>query len=93
MTLNGAGSVISGVPYLIIDVAGRQPVRINEFVGDVDFTVVKDTQAVRVSGTGVRDGREVRFYQKDRGSGKDLRTWQVSATAEREFEARTISNY
>jgi hypothetical protein len=84
-------SVVSGRPYLIVEVSGRHPAELDDFVGDVGFVAVMDIQTFRVEGTGARDDAGVRFSQKDAATGKDVRTWQITSTAPGEFEAQAIS--
>ena len=84
-------SVASGRPYLVVEVSGRQPEELDDFVGDVWFVAVMDVHTYRIEGTGARDAVGVRFSQKEAATGKDLRTWQISVVGSGEFEAQTIS--
>ena len=88
-----AGSVWSGCPYLIVEVSGAHPTAIADFVGDTSFVAVLDTQTYRIVGTGARNEVGVRFFEKDVGTGKDLRTWQVVCTDSGDFEAEPVSNF
>ena len=56
MTFTAAGPVASGCPYVVTDVAGRSPAGLDDFVGDIAFTVRKGDQSCQVSGTGGRTG-------------------------------------
>jgi hypothetical protein len=91
MTTSTRESVASGLPYLVVEVSGRQPAELDDFVGDVAFVAVMDTRTYRIEGTGARDGAGVRFSQKDVATGKDVRTWQITTTAADDFEAEAIS--
>ena len=91
MTTSTRESVASGRPYLVVEVSGRQPAELDDFVGDVTFVAVMDTRTYRIEGTGARDDAGVRFSQKDAATGKDVRTWQITSTAAGDFEAQAIS--
>jgi len=91
MTYSSGESVASGRPYLVVEVAGRHPADLDDFVGDVVFVAVMDTRTNRIEGTGARDAAGVRFSQKDAVSRKDVRTWQITSTAAGDFEAQPIS--
>lgn len=93
MTTESSGSVASGRPHLVIDVAGRQPIRLDDFVGDTFFVAVADTRTFRVEGAGMPASDGVRFSQKDSATGKDLRVWRITGTADDQFEASTVSAY
>ena len=80
MTTSTRESVASGRPYLVVEVSGRQPAELDDFVGDVTFVAVMDTRTHRIEGTGARDDAGVRFSQKDADTGKDVRTWQITST-------------
>ena len=84
--------VASGRPYLIVEVQGRQPEELDDFVGDVAFVAVMDTRTYRIEGTGARHSSGVRFSEKRRGGG-DLRVWQVTGTNSGDFEAVPLANY
>jgi len=93
MTFSSRESVASGRPYLVVEVSGAHPVGLDDFVGDVWFVAVIDVQTYRIQGTGARDASGVRFWEKDAGTGKDLRTWQVIATDAGDFEAVAVANF
>ena len=93
MTFPAPISVASGCPYAVIDVAGHVPAALDDFVGEVSFTAVKDQQSCRISGVGGFAGDSLRFYEKDDSTGRDLRVWQVTATGARDFLAQAISRY
>jgi len=91
MTYSSSESVASGRPYLVVEVSGRQPAELDDFVGDVAFVAVMDTRTYRIGGTGARDDTGVRFWQKDAATSKDIRTWQVVVADSGDFEAQAIS--
>ncbi|MEP6560404.1 MAG: hypothetical protein ABJD68_04915 [Nakamurella sp.] len=93
MTFPAPPAVVSGRPYLIIDVSGYEPVRLDDFIGETGFMIVIAAETRRIEGAGSRDMHGVRFYEKEQGTGKDLRTWHITVTQDDEFEARTLSNY
>jgi hypothetical protein len=91
MMLTAPDPVASGCPYIVTDVAGLPPTAIDDFVGDLAFTVRKGQQSCRVCGTGGRSGADVRFHQKDSSTGRDLRVWQITATATQGFQAQPVT--
>ena len=93
MTVPAAEFVASGCPYLVTDVAGRPPADLNDFVGGSRFTAVRGSDRCGVAGFGSRVGAVVRFHEKDGGTGRDLRVWQVASAADNAFEATALSNY
>ena len=92
MTLSQtSAAVISGVPYLITEVAGRRPVALTDFIGStVSFTAHRGAGSCIIVGDGVAWGPDVRFNQKAGGAGKDVRVWDISwQTSDHTFQART----
>ncbi|MET0966937.1 MAG: hypothetical protein ABWZ02_11090 [Nakamurella sp.] len=86
-------SVASGCPYTVTDVAGHRPAALEDFVGEVSFTAVKDDQSCQINGFGGLTGSSVQFYEKDHSTGRDLRIWQVTADGGQDFSAQAISRY
>ena len=86
-------SVASGLPYTVTVVSGHRPAALDDFVGEVSFTAVKDEQSCQINGFGGFAGSSVRFYEKDHATGRDLRVWQVTADDGRDFLAQAISRY
>lgn len=84
--------VASGRPYLIVEVQGRQPADLDDFVGDVAFVAVMDSQTYLIQGVGDRDSSTVRVSEK-RAGGRDLRVWQVTGTGTGDFEATALASY
>lgn len=93
MTFQTSLSVASGCPYTVIDVSGHRPAALDDFVGEVSFTAVKDEHSCRISGIGGFAGASLRFYEKDDSTGRDLRVWQVTSTGPQDFLAQAISRY
>jgi hypothetical protein len=91
MTQHATRPVVSGRDYPVLEVAAREPVGLDDFVGATWFTLDLDGDPYPVYGVGreVEDG--VRFYQKDtRGVGRDIRVWAVRRTAGGRFSAEHV---
>ena len=86
-------SVASGCPYTVTDVSGHRPAALEDFVGEVSFTAVKDEQSCQINGFGGLAGGSVQFYEKDHATGRDLRVWQVTGDGGQDFSAQAISRY
>ena len=94
MTDQDSAQVISGVPYLITEVAGRPPSSLHDFLGTVQFIVTRDEQRCHLDGVGAQADLGVRFNQKAGTSGKDVRIWQITHTEPGgPFHAQTVSNF
>ena len=95
MEKHSSAQVVSGVPYLVTDVAGRPPISLTDFTGPVRFTAVHDHTECDISGVGAAatdDG--VRFSEKADGTGKDLRVWQITRNAtDNSYQACTVPNF
>lgn len=92
MTYSPPAPVVSGVPYAVLDVDGRTPRTVDDFVGSVTLTVEGSTGRHVVRGdAAVRDG-VVRLHEKsdDDGGGKDVRTWRVTPSDAGGFCAETV---
>lgn len=78
MTYPTPEMVVSGVPYLVVEVEGRVPSSLADFVTATRF-VVQDGDGTRsVAGEGHHADDAVRFHEKaGDGEGKDLRVWCV----------------
>ena len=75
--------VVSGVPYTVREVEGREPSDLDAFVGLTEFVVEGRTGEHHVAGEGDRHDDEVRFYEKTAGgTGKDVRVWKLVRTDE-----------
>lgn len=88
MTFAAADPVSSGRPYKIISVDGAEPSALEQFLGEVNFTIARGGEESEIRGLGSADADGVRFHEKDVAhTGKDVRTWQVSQAAAGEFVA------
>ncbi|WP_024285150.1 hypothetical protein [Cellulomonas sp. KRMCY2] len=89
MTSSTPEMVISGVPYTVLEVEGRVPGDLEDFVGERQFVLDGPTGRHVVSGDGFVDDDDgaVRFHQKAPDGGKDVRVWRVSPTPEGTFVA------
>ena len=86
---SGADEVVSGVPYIVTAVNGRVPRSLDDFGSDIVEVVASSRQErVTICGAGRRvDDRSVVIHEKTfDGAGKDVRTWEITANADR-FEA------
>ena len=92
MTFAAADPVASGWPLKIISIAGGAPSALEQFCGDVSFTIDRDGEVSEICGLGVPGATGVRFQEKDVAhTGKDVRTWEVSKSGAGEFVAVPIS--
>ena len=90
---SGADEVASGVPYSVTAVNGRVPGSLDDFGTDiVEVVASRREQRVTICGAGRRvDDRSVVIHEKTYdGSGKDVRTWEITGDADR-FEATELS--
>lgn len=80
-------SVVSGIAYPILSVAGRPCAELTDFLDDTEFTIANDGRYI-AKGSGRLDGDSVRFYEKDHdGSGRDIRVWRIVRTPDGTFTA------
>ena len=92
MTISTQG-VISGVPCPVCAVRGDEPSRLDEFLGDGEFTVDMAGHRYLVRGCGSRRDDVVRFYEKDEPAGRDVRVWQVTPTEQGGFRAEHVAAF
>jgi hypothetical protein len=65
----------------VVEVKGRHPTGLDDFLGVTSFAVMKDGLTYRVFGTGDLRTGMVRFQQQDLGwDGRDIRTWTITST-------------
>ena len=86
---SGADVVTSGVPYTVTAVNGRVPTSLDDFGTEiVEVVLSRRAQRATICGPGRRvDDRAVVIHEKTYdGSGKDVRTWLITANADG-FEA------
>ena len=95
MENHSSAQVVSRVPYVVTDVAGRPPGSLADFTGSMRFTAVHDHTECDISGVGAAatDDR-VRFSEKADGTGKDVRVWQITrSAADNSYQACTVSTF
>ena len=87
----GPDPVASGMQFAVATVNGCAPARLEDFVGESDFTLRCGGQDRLIGGRGHRDGDSVRFTEKDAGhGGRDVRVWAIDLGQQPgEFTART----
>ena len=94
MTASDSAQVVSGVPYLVSEVAGRLPHSLEDFVGTVQFAATRHGQICHIGGVGAESDGGVRFNEKAGATGKDVRIWQITHVgAEGVFQAQAASNF
>jgi hypothetical protein len=80
-------SVVSGITYPVMTVAGRACEELTDFLGDTEFTIDNDGPYT-AKGCGRATGDSVRFYEKGRdGSGRDIRVWRIGRASDGTFTA------
>jgi hypothetical protein len=82
---NKAPSPVQGAAtpdsYPVVEVKGRHPVGLDDFLGVTSFAVIKGDLTYRVFGVGDLQTGMVRFRQQDLGwDGRDIRTWTITST-------------
>ena len=92
MTISTQG-VISGVACPVCEVRGGQPRKLDEFLGEGEFTVDMAGHRYIVRGCGSRRDDVVRFYEKDEPIGRDVRVWQVTPSEQGGFRAEHLAAF
>jgi hypothetical protein len=69
--------VVSGVPYLVLDVNGAPAGGLSDFVGTVAFQINTDGVPYSIDGEGRERDGAVRIHEKNGRGGKDIRVWRV----------------
>jgi hypothetical protein len=88
MTFAAPHSIISGIPYDVIEVGGHPASHLSDFEGDTEMVIAGRGEYHRVCGIGALREGAVRFYEKDVDhEGKDVRVWTVSPESDH-FVAR-----
>ena len=82
--------VVSGVPYRVVELEGREPVDLADFAGVVGFVLDGATGPLQVLGEGAVHGGTVRFHEKAEPGGKDVRVWHVHPGPEGGFTAEVV---
>jgi hypothetical protein len=90
MSFTTPESVPSGISQRVLEVRGRRPGSLADFVGDVAF-VIDDESHHLIQGSGRVVGDGVRFHEKDRANGKDIRVWGIRQEGEVFFAEQTPS--
>jgi hypothetical protein len=90
MTFITPESVPSGIARRVLEVSGRPPSSLADFDGDVVF-VIDDESRHLIQGSGRVVGDGVRFHEKDRANGKDVRVWGIRQEGEVFFAEQTPS--
>lgn len=70
--------IVSGRGYRITGVAGHPVHDLSELLGPVTEFTIDDPSGYVVRGTARWDGTTVKFYEKDGGTGRDLRRWRLT---------------
>jgi hypothetical protein len=82
MTFATPEPISSGTRYPVTLAGARPPSSLDDFVGDVDFTIDRENEPYVVQGSGRISGDQVRFHEKDKQFGKDVRVWHVAPSAD-----------
>ena len=90
MSFTTPESVPSGIVRRVLEVGGRRPGSLADFEGDVAF-VIDDESRHLIQGSGRIVGDGVRFLEKDRANGKDIRAWGIRQEGEVFFAEQTPS--
>lgn len=81
MSFTTPESVPAGMVRRVLEVQGHRPGNLADFAGDVAF-VIDDESRHEIQGSGRVIGDRVRFHEKDRADGKDIRVWGIRQEAE-----------
>jgi len=80
--------VVSGKPYRVLQVSGRAPSDLADFLDAEEFTMDMEGEPYLVRGSGSRSESDVRFHEKDMDhDGKDVRVWRLSHHEDGDFLA------
>jgi hypothetical protein len=82
--------VVSGVPYRVVEVDGREPVELVDFAGVVGFVLDGATGRLEVLGEGAAHEEAVRFHEKAGEGGKDVRVWHIHRADDAGFTAQVV---
>lgn len=77
MSLPAPDPVISGVPYVVVEVEGRAPDTVGAVASAEVFVLEGRTGRHVVRGEGSGDDDGVRFHEKGGPGGKDVRVWSI----------------
>jgi len=87
MTIPTPDVVVSGVPYTVLEVGGREPADLADFEGSVELTLEGRTGRKGVVAEGAVTGDTARLHEKGGPGGKDIRVWTVRRADGGGFEA------
>jgi hypothetical protein len=90
MSFTTPKSVPSGMARRVLEVSGRPPSSLADFDGDLTF-MIDDESRHLILGSGRVVGDGVRFHEKDRANGKDIRVWGIRQEGEEFFAEQTPS--
>lgn len=91
MSYSAADPIPSGQPQSVVLVDRRPPADLTDFIGEgLVLTVARGGIERLVTGHGARTGDDVRFHEKDLGSGKDVRVWHIAGAAGGGFTAASV---
>ena len=90
MSFTTPESVPSGTARRVLEVGGRPPDSLADFDGDVAF-VIDDESHHLIQGSGRVVGDGVRFHEKDRVNGKDIRVWGIRQEGDAFYAEQTPS--
>ena len=81
-------SVPAGTARRVLEVNGRPLDSLADFDGDVAFAIDDESRHL-IQGSGRVVGDGVRFHEKDRANGKDIRVWGIREEGEVFFAEQT----
>jgi hypothetical protein len=90
MSFTTPESVPSGMARRVLEVEGRPPNSLSDFDGEVAF-MIDDESHHLIQGSGRVVGDAVRFHEKDRADGKDIRVWGIRQAGEAFLAEQTPS--
>jgi len=91
----GTGGPAARTLYPIIDVAGRRPDMLTDFIGDVTVTMAMDGRPCRLTGIGGLTDRGMEFQQKDGADADDgvVRMWAITQASDETFWAEPLTSW
>ena len=94
MAFTADGPVASGQTYDVTLVNGHRPHRLDDFAGDVEVTLIRDSQSLSLVGQGAVADGAVQLCQKERGSiDRDVRAWTVNERGDGRFVAQPTAAF
>ena len=79
--ITAVASPVPPGPYPVVEVKGRRPAGLNDFLGVTSFTVQRRDLTYLIFGTGEQTADGVRFRQQDLGwDGREMQTWLITTT-------------